>query len=244
MKKIKQVFLIAFSGILLFFIISLFLVHFSRISFVELQTDERLKKVKSYKIREKEISSYLESYKGKFLWLVSLKKLMKTIQTFYLGTEIHVVRKFPNRLIVFLRQRDTVLLLLKDGEFFYSVSYEGKIGIKKNRGESLNFPILRGDVFWNDSQLRKKALSVISLISQKDSAFSTQNISEISYNPKNKSLVFYLIPGHFILELNSQPSPKQLKNINFVLNYLNRRGDQGGRIDARLGKKIIVKKLK
>jgi len=159
----------------------------------------------------------------------------------YTWAEVHVTRKLPNRLVVFLEKKDIALLLLKDEEFFYSVSYEGKIGVKRGLGESLDFPVLRGDIFWNDSFLRKRALSIFLSIPKNNRTFSTQNISEITYNKKNDSLFFYLIPGHFILELRKQLSPMQVQNIDFVLNYLNQRGKQEGIIDARLDKKIIVK---
>lgn len=242
MRKIRNIFL-GFGFIFILFFIYAFLGPFSKISSVELDVDEKLKTTRSYIKKEKEILSYLNSYKGKSLWQVDLKHLVKQTNAFYLGSEIYVVRRFPNRLIVFLKKKNTALLLLKDREFLYSVSYEGKIGDKKNMEEFFDFPILRGELFWDSPQLRKRALSILSSLPKTGPFFSVQNISEIFYNKINDSLLFYLISSPFILELKKQVSPEKLQNINFVLNYLNQKGSQRGFIDARLDKKIIVKHL-
>ena len=241
MKKIRIIFLIFV--FLLSFTLYIFLGPFFKISEVELNIDKELKISKSYKLKEENILSYLKSYKGQFLWRVDLKNLVEKVNTFYLGSEVYAVRKLPNRLLVFLKKKNTALLLLKEGEFFYSLSYEGEIGDQRNPEESFDFPILRGKLFWEKLQLRKRALSILSSIPQQGRFFSVQNISEISYNKANDSLLFYLIRSHFILELKEQASPKKIQNIDFVLNYLNQRGDKGGRIDARLDKKIIVKDI-
>ena len=241
MKKVKNIFLILTSVILLAFVIYAFLGPFSRISLVKLKVDEKLKANKIYMTKDQEILSYLNNYKGQWLWSVDLKELVKKLNSIYLEAEIHVVRKFPSQLNVALKKKSTALLLLKEGELFYSVSYEGEIGSPKNIEESFDFPILRGNSFWNDLQLRQRVLSVLSVLPKEGQTFSIQNISEISYNKSNDSLFFHLIFHPFILELKDQPSPKKIKNIDFVLNYLHREKNQGGLIDARLDKKIIVK---
>ncbi len=234
----KNFFLIACVYCALF----LMLTPFSKISVIKLQADDKLKSAQSYQLKEKEILSYLESYKGQWLWQTPLKELAKAVSAMYLEADVYTARRFPSRLIVILKKKDTALLLLREGEFFYSVSYKGDIGAKKSLGESLDFPILRGDVFWSDSRLRKRALSVfLSIPKNSRRAFAPQNISEISYNKANDSLFFYLMPGHFIVELAERASLKKAQNIDFVLNYLTQRKAQGKLIDARMDKKIIVK---
>ncbi len=242
MEKTKLFFLICVSVILLFLLFCA-LGPFSKISVVELNVDRELKKVDSYIKKEEKILSHLNSYKGQFLWQVDLKDFVKEANDFYSGSEVYAVRKFPGRLIVFFRKKDTALLLLKDEGMFYSVSHEGDIGKKRELGESFDFPILRGKVFWLDSHLRKKTLSIFSSIPKTGRFFSAKNISEISYNKSNNSLIFYLLSGYFIVELKNGLHQKKIQNINFVLNYLNQKGYQKGYIDARLGKKIIVKYL-
>lgn len=243
MEKIKNIFLGLCFLFLLLFIAYVFLGPLSKISFVDLEVEPRLKAIQSYQTKEDKIVYFLNSHKGQFLWGLDLKKLTKQIHDFYIGMDVHVSRKLPNRLVVSLKQKRAVLLLLKEGKWFFSISSEGEIGAKKQVGESLDFPVLRGDSFWKKPELRRRVLALVSLLPLSGSPFSVQNISEISYNQANDSLFFYLIPGRFILELNDQLFQKKINNINFVLRYLNQEENPGGLIDARMDKKIIVKKL-
>ena len=242
-KTIKAIFLIVSFSFLLAGVVYTFLGPFSRISLVELRVDQVIKTQKSYIKKEEAILSHLHSYKGIFFWQVSLKDLVKKIHTIYLGAEVLAQRKFPNHLIITLKPKTTALLLLKEGGAFYSVSLEGDLNEKKTPGESLDFPILRGKAFWDHLELRKKALSILFSLPQQGAGFSVKNISEISYNQNRNSLLFYLLSGGFIVEMKNQAGAKKIQNINFVLNYLNQKGRKEGLIDARLNKKIIVKKL-
>lgn len=241
MSKIKSILLIIISAVLFVLVVFAFLGPFSKISSVELKTDQDLKNTSSYAKKEKQILSYLNSYKGQRIWTVDLKALVQKINDLYWGSEVYAFRKFPGQLVISLKKKSTALLLLKAGATFYSVSYEAEIGSLRNTGESFDFPILRGTHFWNSLSLRKKALFILSAIPKEGQVFSVQNVSEISYNKLNDSLYFYLISHPFILELKKRPNSEKIKNINFVLNYLNQQGAQGGLIDARLDKKIIVK---
>ena len=243
MKKIKIFFLIFGSVFLLGFISYIFLGPLSKISFVELHIDKELKKSQFFVKKEQALLSYLKNYQGQSLWKIDLKTMVKEVNAFHLGSEAYVRRSFPNRLNVFLKKKETALLLLKEREIFYSISYEGEIGNKRSLKESFDFPILRGKAFWNRRVLRERVLSLLAHIPKEGAFFSVQNISEISHNKVNDSFLFYLTFNSFILELKAKPSINKITNIDFVLKYLNQRGDQGGWIDASFEKKIIVKNL-
>ena len=243
MNKVKKFFIAILLGIL-GFILYAFLLPFSKIHFIDLKTEPQVEVQDLYIKKEPEIRDYLEIYRGRYLWSLNLKKIAKEIKAVYLGGEVYIKRKLPNRLIVHLKAEPTFLLLLKSDDFFYSVSYNGSIGAKKNRTESLNFPILRGQVFEKNFQLRQKTVNILLKLPKMGGLFSLENISEILYNEKNSSFLFYLAFDHFILELVSPPSLKKIKNIDFVLNYLKQQGRTRAFVDARLEKKIIVKKIK
>ena len=241
MRKAKRIFLFCALVLLAGALIYGFLGPFSKISHIELKADETLRSSPSYAIKEKEILSFLNHYKGRFLWQASLKKMVRQIHVLYPGVEAYAVRRFPSRLAVFLKNKNTAFLLLKEGEGFYSVSYEGEIGTKKTGGESLDFPLLRGESFWSQPLLRKRALLIVSSFPKEGSALSVSNISEIVYNRVNDSFLFFLVKSHFVVELKKQPSSRKIRNIDFVLNYLKRKERKKGLIDARWDKKIIVK---
>lgn len=241
MKKTKNI-LLAFVSLLLFsFILYLLLGPFLRVSVVEIHTDKDIQKSNSYKHIEKNFSSFLDKYKGRILWTVNLKKLVKELNAAHPGFRIYVKRKLPNHLRVFLKKKDTALLLFHEGDFF-PVSYTGEIGNKKHSEESFDFPVLRGKSFWEKTDLRIKALNVFISLPKTGPFLSVKNLSELVYNETNDSLLFYLIKGNFVLELNEVLEMEKIKNILFVLNYLDQKKDKRNWIDARTDKKIIVKK--
>ena len=242
-KTTKTVFLIFSFSLFTAGAVYIFSSPLSRIFLVELKVDQEVKARKNYKKTEEKILSHLNSYKGKFFWQISLKKLVKKTKNIYPGAEVFAQRKFPNRLTLTLKMKNAPLLLLKEGGEFYSVSPEGELNEKKARGEFLDLPILRGEAFWNHLELRKKALNLLSSLPQQGQGLSVKNISEIAYSPDRGSLLLYLLSSSFIIEMTNPADAGKIQNINFVLNYLKQKGRKTGLIDARIDKKIIVKKL-
>ncbi|MCY4321873.1 MAG: FtsQ-type POTRA domain-containing protein [Bdellovibrionaceae bacterium] len=242
MEKLRKTLITTFSVICIIFS-TLLLFSFSKIKTIELKPDLKTQNQISYKKSYLKISTYLNNYKGKYLWDIHLKELAEKIKSIYLEAEVQVQRKFPNRLIVLFKEKVTFLLLLKQNNFFYSVSQEGHIGEKKGGKDSLNFPILIGKAFEKNLQLRQRAISILAKLNKEEGSFSVRNISEILYNKNNDSFLFYLVSDHFILELKTSPSLKKISNVDFVINYLRKQNRIKALIDARMEKKIIVKKI-
>ena len=242
MKKAKRIFTVVLLGVFVLLICFL-LLSVSQIHVIDLKASAKIKAQDLYIKNRPKIKTYLETYKGRYLWAVNLKEIAQKAESIYLEGAVQVQRKFPNRLIVFFKEAEPFLLLLKQDRFFYSVSQEGRIGAKKNSLEGLNFPILRGKAFEKNSQLRRKAVKILLALPQTESSFSMENVSEILYNEDTGSLLFYLVSDYFIVELKNPPSLKQIRNIDFVLNYLRKQGRTKALIDAQLDKKIIVKRL-
>ena len=243
MSKIKKLLFLLFSGVFVFLIGMLFF-FFSKIQFIELRADTKIQKQALYKSAEPKMTAYLNNYKGRYLWIINLKEIVEKIESIYFGGEVYIQRKFPNRLIVFVKEEPAFLLLLKQNQFFYSVSREGYIGAKKRGADSLNFPILRGIGFEKNLPLRQRVLKILLTAPKTGKLFSLENISEVLHNKDNDSLLFYLVSDYFIVELKEPPSVKKTNNINFVLNYLRGQRRAKALIDARSDKKIIVKKVK
>ena len=222
----------------LFIVISLF---FNTLS-IELKVDSKLKQQPGYLKKEYKILSYLNNYKSQQLWRLNLKKILQDIENMSLGIKVYARKKYPDYLIVFLNKKQTALLLLKTDHTFYPISHDGELGIKKNLQDIPNVPILRGIPFEQNKTLRQRILKLIDQIPKQGNGFSSQNISEVSYHKKHDSFLFYLSTGLLILELKAPLSKQKIKNVDFVLNYLKKIGRQKAFIDARLDKKIIVKK--
>lgn len=238
-KPLKKPALLVLS-LLIFFLIGL--LSFSKPLSIELKADSKLKKQAGFSKKETQILSYLEKYKNQFLWQTPLKKIAQNIEKQSLGFEVYVHRKYPNRLIVSLHEKQTALLLLKGGNSFYSVSYDGSLGAEKKTQNLPYAPILRGASFESNQILRKKALELLEPIPKQDLLFSIENISEILYDKKQNSFLIYLSTRPLAVKLNSPPSGRKIKNIEFVLEYLKKEGKDHSVIDARSDKKIICQK--
>lgn len=215
--------------------------YFSQVRVVEVHADSALQDIDKKKNFTK-IETHLNSYKGRPLWRVNLKKITHEIKTSYPFGDIHIVRQWPDRLVVFLSQIKPTLLILKKNKF-YSVSYEGEIQLEIQPSQSLDFPVLRGEAFWKNKELRKKAVHFLNSLPEQG-LLTSQSISEINYHKKNKSFLVYLMPYGFLVEWRGELHPKRIQNINFVLNYMQEKGGSSYHIDARFPRKIIVNKSK
>ena len=222
--------------------ILLALLFYSKPLSLELKVNPKLKKQAEFSKKSNQVLSYLKTYQNQFLWQIDLKQLVQDIEKMSLGLDVYVQRKYPQRLIVELDEKEIALLLLKGDSHFYAVSYDGKLGPQKTNQNIVNVPILRGAEFENQDKLRKQVLQLLKPIPEKGFLFSTENISEILYNKTHKSFLIYLSNKSLVLKLNTAPSLQKIKNIEFVLKYLEKEERHSSLIDARPDKKIIVKK--
>ncbi len=217
--------------------------HFSQIDSIELKIDPTFKKLFVNKKMKNKIKNHLNTYKDKWIWKIDFKSMTKEIKKIYPVGNIYIVRRLPNRIIVFLEKEDPVAIILKDGKDFFSVSYNGEIRHKLNYDQPLNFPVLRTKKLWRNKELRKKIIEFL-LFLPKEGFLTADNISEVKYNKKNDSFILYLIPNHFIVEWKGVLNLRKVQNINFVLNYMSKEEHSKYYIDAHFDKKIIVNKSK
>lgn len=240
MRSILKVFLssliLAAAAFLLIF--GLFF-HFAEVEFVELETDPQLKDTHWTPELKQKILSYLSDYKGRKIWTVKLDKMARDLRNLHPATQPRIYRQLPNRIIVFLKKSEPLLLLLREKGDIHPVSAKGDLQPPLNPDQLMDLPVLRGDLFYDNTNLRKQACSLIRRFPDRE-LLTPKNISEITYNEKKKKFSLFLIPGYMTLEISVYPSEKHISNINFVLKYLLQKKLTGRTIDARSEKKIIV----
>ena len=216
-----------------------FFFHFMKIESVDLKIDPQFNPSHWTAETKQKITSRINGYKGKKIWRVDLEDMAHELKKLYPAGRFRIRRRLPNRIVVFLKESKPLLLLLKGKEAFYPVSAQGDLHPPLAPGRYRDLPVLRGEVFYKNSDLRKQAVSLILSLPNKE-LLTLKNISEITYDGKKKVFTLFLIPGHFSLEISGPPEEKRIQNINFVLNYLLQRKMTGRTIDARFEKKIIV----
>ena len=253
----KQMIRLALSGVVLAFLYVWFF-PLSKISQIEIRLEDSSSAW--FQKKQTKILPLAETYKHKYFWQISLKKLAQKLQKTDKELDIRLKRKYPGQLIVFVSKKKTALLLLDSQNHFYSISYEGHLGKKRKPTEALDFPLLRGQDFEKNLSLRQKLLSLLEILPLDKASFCWDNLSEISYNKENQSFLFYLNSPRFVLELKSdffildlkpdfeddikEQNNKKIQNIEFVLNYLNEKNWTQAFIIAESDKKIIVKNKK
>lgn len=216
--------------------------YFSKIDSINLYLDFSADTVVYTKV-EKKVKQYLSRYKGQKTWNLSLKKINQDLQKIYDSGYWHVRRQFPNRIIVILNQEDPIALFFKNKDEFYPVFLNGSIGPRLDFKKNLNFPIVRGVFFQKEIQLRKEITYLLVQLPKKG-WMTLNNISEIKYQKKNESFLFFLVSHNFVIESNKAIDKIQIQKINFVLNYLIHQKLFNRHIDSRFEKKIIVNTMK
>ena len=193
--------------------------------------------------KTKKLSLFLKKYKNRSVWSLRLKNMTQEIQNIFPSKAIHLRRKFPNIIEIYMKESLPISLLLTEKGQFYPVFWEGKMGSALSANQLLDLPILRGSIFKKHKALRIQVSDLLKILPEKE-VFSPKNISEIVYKPNQKSFTVYLIPHYFILDIKPPWKKKTIKNINFVLNYLIQKEEKATFIDAGFPEKIIVRRKK
>ena len=225
-------------GIVCFLIFGLFF-HFAEIESVELKTDPQFKDAHWTPELKQKILSHLSGYKGRKIWTVELDEIARNLRDLYPAVQPRIYRQLPNRIVVFLKKSAPLLLLFRDQGDIHPISAQGDLQPPLSSNQLMDLPVLRGDFFYKNTDLRKQACSLIRRFPDKG-LLIPKNISEITYNEKKKTFSLFLIPGYMTLEITAHPSEKQILNINFVLKYLLQRKITDRTVNARSEKKIIV----
>lgn len=200
------------------------------------------KRNNSFSAKEvKNISLFIEKYKNHSAWSLRLKNIAQEAQNVFPSRKIQLKRRFPNTIEIYMEESLPIFLLLTEKGPFYPVFFDGNIGMALTSNQLLDLPIVRGEIFKRDKNLRIQVLNLLKLLPKED-IFSPKNISEIIYKTKQKSFIIYLIPHYFILEIKPLLKNKTIENINFVLNYLIQKEEKAAFIDAGFPEKIIVRR--
>jgi len=110
---------------------------------------------------------------------VSMEGIARKIRANPWIEDVSVVREFPNRLIIEIRERKPIALLKKNESLFF-MDNDGFI-FKKLEGESVNLPVVTGcsENGKDDRTLIRKSIELIDFLSTSNSFPQIRNVSEI-----------------------------------------------------------------
>ncbi len=185
------------------------------------------------------VEKMIEASRGQSLWRLDLSKLQQEIQKLNWIESVSLVRQWPTTLKAKIKPLDVKLLLMTKKGQFYPIVREGEI---LNPIEIKNVPdamILRGDIFQRNSNLRKKAVSILENIPA-HGTFSRTQISEMSYKEKEGFWVTLIRNGTEV-RLGEELVPLKSARVSQVLDYLKSNQFDARVIDADLSQKVLVR---
>ena len=207
-----------------------------------------LVKASSWEGSEKELHSLLQiklkKFIGQKMWDVSFEDLVQAVRSEARVGEVQILRRLPNQFFIQIQARKPLLVWLNAPEgTVHPLSMDGHILPPLSIDKIPNLPILRGEVFFKDKNIRKQAIRFMNLLPEQGE-FSQKAISEIKYSHQEKSLIFVLSSNGKPVKMGFELEGEKLKRVESVLRYLEQKNIKWRLIDARFAQKIVVSTIK
>ncbi len=178
------------------------------------------------KTTEKDVISVSGIKPNQNLLAISMEGIARKVRTNPWVEDVSVVREFPNRLIIEIRERKPVALVKRDDSLFF-MDGDGLI-FKKLEGESTNLPVLTGcsENGKDDTLLIRKSIELIDFLSASKSFPQIRNVSEI-HSDENMGFSLFLDSG-LCLHIGFGDYENKLNRLKPIMTDLTRRNlDQG-----------------
>ncbi len=192
-----------------------------------------------FNVLKNEILSEIKFIKNDALWDIDISKVVAEIKRKAWIEDVQATRLFPNRLDIGIALKKVDVVYVDDAGIWMPIASDGTLLNKTSKSLIPDVPYLRGRRFYENKELRRRAIEFLRLFPANGS-FTSAMISEIYFEPKTGFEVLLaktgtrVIFGHEALDL-------KLKRVGKVLEYLEAKEIPGRVIDARFEKKILVR---
>jgi cell division septal protein FtsQ len=186
------------------------------------------------------LDTRLKSVKGQYVWQVDISDILGKVEKDLRVKDAKVTRVLPNKILISIIPHTAVGSVMgPSSDKLYPIARDGEVLPSVDVTESPDGPILRGEIFLQDELVRREALKLLLALPEKGS-LSPQQISELHYDKKHGfSLV--VSPGGTEVWMGFDDFTRHGSQAQRVLDYLINQRLTGRIIDARLGKKVVVK---
>ena len=181
----------------------------------------------------------VEAYRGQSLWQVDLYKMSKELSKLEWIEDISFSRRWPSKLKILLKPKQVYFVLLGKGGKLLPVIENGQLLPAVESKQAPDVPLLQSEVFNQDSELRKKAVTVLKEISE-DGNFSRKTISEVHFD-KREGFWMTLIQSGIRVNLGDDRIALKSARVSQVLDYMEAKSFSPRVIDANLSKKVLVR---
>lgn len=186
------------------------------------------------------LKSQYKKYVGQYFWKVKLEELLQTAEGDKRVRQAHIVRHFPNEIVVRIEPHDTVAHYLDKKGLLHPIAADGSLLPALKGSEVPDRPIVRGKEVYDDENLRSKVVQLLKELPPQGS-FSQKSVSELHYSKKEGFEWFLSGSGPVIRTGDEATLGNRIQRVEQVLNYLDQQQIKGRVIDARFSKKVVVK---
>jgi cell division septal protein FtsQ len=202
-------------------------------------TNQASHSVLFHKIQES-LDTRLSKYEGRYVWGVDLGQILDEVAQDLRVKNVDVTRQLPNKIFVKIEPYTPLLnIVTNNKKILYPVSRDGEVLPSVSSLEAIDSPILIGEIFLKDRELRLKAVE-LTLALPETGSISYRSVAEIRYDKKNgfqlqlQSLSTFVWIGFDDFETRIHRSHR-------VADYLQNEQLTDRIIDARYSKKVVVR---
>jgi len=194
---------------------------------------KEVKTIGNKRLTKSEILTWLKLYPGQSLLNLHLRWLKQRLISYPLIEEANVSRKWPDRLIISLKEREP-LALIYDGPRLWSIDRKGVWFYLK---EYPDLPIITGA--YRDSPYLKETIDLLVGFKHKKWGISLAEISKIHLD-QDLGVTFYTTSGTEVY-LGKEHYKEKLCSLHKILIYLNQTGLKDiKRVDLNQVNKVYV----
>lgn len=210
-----------------------------RLQPIEIRLDEQSDQQHLYSRIRASLEKPMQAYRGRWLWDVSLDKVMSDVEHDRRVQSVRVSRKFPNRLVITVTPHRPVLAWVDEVGRLFPVAADASLLPAQPIRDATDVPLLRGQGFRNREDLRERAIRLVAELPEVG-VLAPDMISEITYSEKTGFSV-NLNKGGLTVRLGEDEFGRKARRVEQVLNYLQDQQLRGRVIDARFAKKVVVR---
>jgi len=188
---------------------------------------------------EAELNTAVEKWRGVSLWKLNLVQVQAQLLQYPWIDQVSLARRWPTELVIEVKPKDISLLLVSAKGGLRPLAADGQLLPRVSVKSAPDVPILSGENFETQPELRKSALSVYKAIPEKG-AFSQKTISEIHFD-EHDGFWMTTIRNGVRVKLGLEKVEIKSARVAQVMEYLQSRQMDARVIDANLSKKVLVR---
>lgn len=237
---VRLFFGLVFGGLLFFGGWFILQEDFLKIQQVRLEAEPPLEEPILFSRIQESLKEKYKTLNGKFFWKVNLEDVLQTALQDKRVRKVHVVRHFPNEIVVWIEPQATVAHILDKKGDLIPIAADGSLLPRLKGSEAPDRPIVRGKEFFGNEALRLKVVQMLKELPAKG-AFSQKSVSELRFSKKEGFEWILNSSGMVVRTTEEATLGNRIQRVEQVLNYLDQQQIKGRVIDARFSKKVVVK---